>query len=148
MNFSCCNHLIISKQVSDYTMDFKLHFDHYNINVADRDRSIKFYKEALGLEILSHIDGPDYSFTITYMGDNETGFRLELTCMRDHPQNYDLGENETHLALRLGSGESYDRLLDYHKKMGVVCFENPSMGIYFIEDPDGYWIELLRPKKP
>lgn len=127
-------------------MDFKLHFDHYNINVADRDRSLKFYKDALGLEPVGSNDAQDGSFTITYLGDGCTGFRLEITCLRDHPQNYELGENETHLALRLSPGQSYDALLAYHKEMGVVCFENPAMGIYFIEDPDGYWIELLRPK--
>ncbi|MDE5665186.1 VOC family protein [uncultured Duncaniella sp.] len=128
-------------------MDFKLHFDHYNINVADRDRSMEFYRKALGLKEVGHIDGPDGAFTITYMGDGSTGFRLELTCMRDHPQPYDLGENETHLALRLEAGQDYERLREFHRQMGVVCYENPAMGIYFIEDPDGYWIELLRPEK-
>lgn len=127
-------------------MDFKLHFDHYNINVADRDRSLKFYAEALGLHEVGHIDAPDGSFTITYLGDGVTGFRLEITCLKEHPGNYDLGENETHLALRLAPGRSYDDMLAYHKQMGVVCFENPDMGIYFIEDPDGYWIEILPPK--
>lgn len=127
-------------------MDFKLHFDHYNINVADRDRSIKFYAEALGLHEVGHIDSSDGSFTITYLGDGETDFRLEITCLTDHPQNYDLGENETHLALRLSPGQDYAKMLAYHKSLGVVCFENPAMGIYFIEDPDGYWIEILPPK--
>ena len=128
-------------------MDFKLHFDHYNINVADRDRSLKFYAEALGLHEVGHIDAPDGSFTITYLGDGATDVRLEITCLKEHPQNYDLGENETHLALRLASNQSYADMLAYHKQMGVVCFENPAMGIYFIEDPDGYWIEILPPKK-
>ena len=128
-------------------MNFKLHFDHYNINVANRERSIKFYTDALGLKELNHIDAPDGSFTITYMGDRDTQFRLELTCMRNHPQNYDLGENETHLALRLNDGQEFNRLHQLHRDMGVVCFENPTMGIYFIEDPDGYWIELLPPEK-
>ncbi|MBD5230666.1 MAG: lactoylglutathione lyase [Bacteroidales bacterium] len=128
-------------------MDFKLHFDHYNINVADRDRSLKFYAEALGLHEVGHIDAPDGSFTITYLGDGATDFRLEITCLKEHPQNYDLGENETHLALRLASNQSYADMLAYHTQMGVVCFENPAMGIYFIEDPDGYWIEILPPKK-
>lgn len=127
-------------------MDFKLHFDHYNINVANRERSLKFYAEALGLHPVGSNDAKDGSFTITYLGDGTTGFRLELTCLRDHPQPYDLGEDEMHLAMRLDAGQSYDEMLAYHKKMGVVCFENPAMGIYFIEDPDGYWIEILRPK--
>lgn len=128
-------------------MEFKLSFDHYNINVADRDRSIGFYKKALGLHEVGWINDPDGNFTITYMGDGVTDFRLEITCLKDHPQNYDLGENETHLALRLQPGTSYEDMLAYHKQLGVVCFENPKMGIYFIEDPDGYWIEILPPKK-
>ena len=128
-------------------MEFKLHFDHYNINVADRERSLEFYEKALGLKPVGENNAADGSFTITYLGDGETGFRLELTCLKDHPQNYDLGESETHLALRLNAGQKYEDILAYHKEMGVVCFENPGMGIYFIEDPDGYWIEILRPKK-
>lgn len=125
---------------------FNLHFDHYNINVADRDRAVAFYEKALFLRVVSDMTAKDGSFTITYMGDDTTGFRLELTALKDHPQPYDLGEGETHLALRLANGESYDDLLRYHRTLGVVCFENPAMGIYFIEDPDGYWVELLRPK--
>lgn len=129
-------------------MDFKLHFDHYNINVADRERSIDFYKRALGLkETGRHIDGPDGAFTIDYLGDGTTDFRLEITCLRDHPGKYDLGENETHLALRLNPGQDYEALREYHRQMGVICYENPAMGIYFIEDPDGYWIELLNCNK-
>lgn len=128
-------------------MDFKLHFDHYNINVADRDRSIRFYNKALGLTEAGHIEASDGAFTITYLGDSTTGFRLEITCMRDHPQAYDLGENETHLALRLGEGQDYEALRRYHRQMGIICFENHAMGIYFIEDPDGYWIEILPPAK-
>lgn len=129
-------------------MDFRLHFDHYNINVADRERSMAFYERALGLHPTGHIDGPDGAFTIDYMGDGVTGFRLEITALRDHPGQYDLGENETHLALRLDASQDYEALREFHRQMGVVCYENPAMGIYFIEDPDGYWIELLdgRPK--
>ena len=63
--------------------------------------------------------------------------------MRDHPDNYDLGENETHLGLRLAPGESFDKMYAYHKEMEIICFENPSMGIYFVEDPDGYWVEII-----
>lgn len=127
-------------------MDFRLQFDHYNINVANRDRSINFYHRTLGLTETGHIDSSDGSFTITYLGDGITGFRLEITCMRDHPQPYDLGENETHLALRLQQGQDYEALRRRHREMGVICYENESMGIYFIEDPDGYWIEILPPE--
>ncbi len=127
-------------------MDFKIHFDHYNINVADRDRSIDFYARALGLREESHIVAADGSFTITYLTDGVSPFRLEITCLRDHPQPYDLGENETHLALRLAPGQDYDAIRRYHRELGIICYENHDMGIYFIEDPDGYWIEILPAK--
>lgn len=126
-------------------MDFKLHFDHYNINVADRQRSLDFYAKALGLKETSHINAADGSFTITYLSDGSSSFRLEITCLRDHPQPYELGENETHLALRLAHGQDYEAVREYHRGLGIICYENNDMGIYFIEDPDGYWIEILPP---
>lgn len=126
-------------------MDCKLHFDHYNFNVADLDRSIAFYSNALGLAEVSRIVPDDGRFIIVYLGDSETGFRLELTWLRDRTRPYDLGEGEFHLALRPGSGQDFDRVHQFHKEMGIVCYENPEMGIYFIEDPDGYWIEILPP---
>ena len=126
-------------------MGYKFHFDHYNFNVADLDRSIAFYANALGLAEVSRIVPDDGRFIIVYLGDSDTGFRLELTWLRDRTQPYDLGEGEFHLALRLGPGQDFDRVRQFHKDMGVVCYENPEMGIYFIEDPDGYWIEILPP---
>ena len=59
---------------------------------------------------------------------------------RNHPQKYDLGECEFHLALK---APDYEAAYAKHKEMGCVCFENPAMGIYFISDPDGYWIEII-----
>ena len=63
-----------------------------------------------------------------------------MTWLRDRTDKYDLGDNEIHLAFRT---DDYDGAFRKHKEMGVVCYENPTMGIYFIEDPDGYWIEIL-----
>jgi len=51
-----------------------------------------------------------------------------------------LGENEIHTALTV---DDFDAALAHHRRMGCVCFENADMGIYFIEDPDGYWVEIL-----
>ena len=78
-----------------------LTFNHFNFNVADLDKSLAFYKEALGLEPVGERKAAaDGSFIIVYLGDGKTDFRLELTWLRDHPQKYDLGECEFHLALR------------------------------------------------
>ena len=125
-------------------MELKSHFDHFNINVTDLDRSIRFYSDALGLEQCGAIDHPEGAFRIVYLGRPGETFRLELTWLRDHPQPYLLGDNESHLALRMEG--DYDEIREYHRRMGVICYENPSMGIYFIHDPDDYWIEILRQK--
>ena len=71
-------------------------------------------------------------------------FRLELTWLRDHTEPYDLGEQEYHLAF---VADDFEAAHKKHSEMGVICFENPSMGIYFLEDPDGYWIEIIPPRK-
>ena len=115
-------------------------FNHFNFNVTDLDRSLKFYKEALGLEPVRRKEAEDGSYVIVFLGDRKTTFRLELTWLPDHPQKYDLGECEFHLALK---APDYEAAYAKHKEMGCICFENPAMGIYFITDPDGYWIEII-----
>ena len=115
-------------------------FNHFNFNVTDLDRSLAFYKEALGLKPVRRKEAEDGSFVIVFLGDRKTTFRLELTWRRDHPQKYDLGECEFHLALK---APDYKAAYAKHKEMGCICFENPAMGIYFITDPDGYWIEII-----
>ena len=119
-------------------------FNHFNFNVLDLDRSLKFYKDALGLEPVREKDAADGSYKIIFLGDGATAFRLELTWLRDHTEPYNLGECEFHLAFVT---DRYQELYEKHKAMGCVCFENPAMGIYFIEDPDGYWIEIIPEKR-
>ena len=127
-------------------MEIKCHFDHFNINVTDLDRSIEFYNKALGLVKTGEIIAPDGSFIINYLQATDDTFRLELTWLRDHPQPYELGENESHIAVKLIT-DNYEEVKEYHRELGVICFENPQMGIYFIHDPDDYWIEILRKNK-
>ena len=115
-------------------------FAHNNLNVRDLDKSLAFYHEAFGLVEKRRKEAADGSFAIVYLGDGKTDFRLELTWLRDHPQKYDLGECEFHLALR---ADDYEAAHKKHEEMGCICFENPAMGIYFVTDPDGYWIEII-----
>lgn len=125
-------------------MNIQAKFDHFNINVTNLDRSIEFYNKALGLTELRRKSSSDGSFTLVYLTDNVTGFALELTWLRDHTQAYQLGENESHLCFRVDG--DYDQVREYHKEMDCVCYENHDMGLYFIVDPDGYWIEVLPSK--
>ena len=122
-------------------MERKGRFDHFNVNVTDLDRSLRFYEKALGLREVGRKEAADGSFILAYLGDQTTGFRLELTWLRDHPQPYELGENESHLCVRVEG--DYEEARRFHKEMGCVCFENEQMGLYFINDPDDYWIEVL-----
>ncbi len=123
-------------------MKFRMY--HENYNVADLDRSLAFYKEALGLKEQRRITAPDSSFIIVYVGNDTTDFQLELTWLKDHPTAYDLGECEFHLAFHT---DDYEAAYQKHKEMGCICFENPQMGIYFITDPDGYWLEIVPEKQ-
>ena len=116
-------------------------FDHFNINVTDLERSIAFYRVALGLEPCGEINGPDGAFKIVYLKNENSDFKLELTWLKEHPQPYDLGECEFHICLRVPGDYAATRAI--HKAMNCVCFENEEMGLYFISDPDGYWIEIL-----
>ena len=121
----------------------KFTFAHNNINVKNLDVSLAFYKEALGLEESRRIETDD--FTIVYLSDGESKHLLELTWLKDWPKDkYDLGDNEFHLALVT---DDYEAAHKKHKEMGVIEFENEKMGIYFITDPDEYWIEILPKKK-
>jgi lactoylglutathione lyase len=122
-------------------MNFNSRFDHFNFNVSDIEKRLAFYDKALVLKETRRQNAADDSYILVFLSDAQTGFSLELTWLRDHHEPYDLGECEFHLAMRV-SGD-YDEVRRYHKEMGCVCFENISMGIYFIEDPDGYWIEIL-----
>jgi lactoylglutathione lyase len=118
-------------------------FNHFNFNVLDLGKSLKFYKEALNLNPVREVNTPDGSFKLVYLGDGLTEFTLELTYLKDRKEPYNLGELEYHLAFVT---DEYDALYKKHKEMNVICFENPAMGIYFIADPDGYWIEIVPQK--
>lgn len=115
---------------------------HQNFNVSDLDASLAFYQKALGLHEVRRKAAEDGSFIIVFVAGEEDNFELELTWVKDHPQKYDLGECEFHLAFG-AEPEEFERLHQLHTEMGCICFENPAMGIYFIEDPDGYWLEVL-----
>lgn len=125
-------------------MEIKSTFDHLNINVTDLDRSIEFYNKALGLHPISRKEASDGSFILVFLSDDTGAFKLELTWLRDKEGSYELGDNETHLCLRVEG--DYDSIREYHRENGWICYENHKMGLYFINDPDDYWIEVL-PKK-
>ena len=123
-------------------MKFKMY--HENYNVLDLKRSMEFYKKALGLTEVRRIEPEDGSFIIVYLGNDTTDFMLELTWLRDRTEPYNLGDMEFHLAFET---DDYEAALALHKEMDCVCYINEEMGIYFIQDPDGYWLEVVPSRK-
>ena len=117
------------------------YFDHFNINVTNLERSLSFYEQALGLKEHHRKEASDGSFTLVYLTDESSSFLVELPYLKNHTQPYELGENESHLCFRVVG--DYDAIRQWHKDKGWVCFENKEMGLYFINDPDDYWIEIL-----
>ncbi len=113
---------------------------HNNLNVFDLAKSLKFYQEAFDMHEVRRINAPDGSFIIVYLSDGSSAYNLELTWMRDMERPYDLGDNEFHLAFKV---DDYAAAHARHLAMGVICYENPEMGIYFVNDPDGYWLEVI-----
>ena len=119
-------------------------FNHFNFNVLDLERSLAFYDQALGLHPVREKVAADGSFKLVFLGDGESDFTLELTWLRDREAPYDLGEGEYHLAFTVADMEAAHAR---HEALGCICFENPAMGIYFINDPDGYWLEIVPANK-
>lgn len=119
-------------------MKFTLY--HSCITVLDLEKSMKFYEEAFGFKEVRRISSDDGSYEIVFMADEGDVTMLELTWYRDRKEPYDLGDNEIHVGFRV---DDYDAAYAHHKEMGCICFENPKMGIYFVADPDGYWMEVV-----
>jgi len=122
----------------------KFRFDHNSINVKDLDKSLNFYRDALGLKETRRVEPEDRSFILVFLGDEKSEHKLELTWLRDRTEPYSLGDNEFHLAFVV---DDFASAFAHHRRMGCVCYENETMGIYFIEDPDGYWLEVLPERK-
>ena len=117
---------------------------HTNINVMDIEKSLAFYEKALGMKVEKRKKADDGSFELVFISDGTSSNNMELTWLRDKETPYELGDNETHIAFVT---DDFDAAYKLHSDMGCICFENKPMGLYFIEDPDGYWLEILPAKR-
>ncbi len=114
-------------------------FLHNNINVLDLDKSLAFYEKALGMvEKRRYVN--EGNFILVYLWDGQTDYELELTWLNDREEPYDLGDNEIHMAFAVTDKKEAYKL---HREMDCIIYENLEMDLYFIADPDGYWIEIL-----
>ena len=122
----------------------KFRLAHNNINVYDLEKSVNFYKKALLMEEVRRNQANDGSFILVFLGDGTSEHKMEITWLKDRTEPYDLGDNEIHLAFIT---DAFDESYNLHKEMNCICYENKAMGIYFIKDPDGYWIEIIPIRK-
>lgn len=119
-------------------MKFKMYHECYN--VLDLEKSLKFYKEAFGFTEKRVLEASDGSYKLVFIGNDESDFTLELTWIKDMDRPYNLGDEEFHLGIQVDDFEAAHKL---HESMGIIAMENPDMGIYFVKDPDGYWLEVV-----
>lgn len=119
-------------------MNFKM--VHTEIHVLDLERSVAFYREAFGLEPVREKGPEDGSWKIVFLQGESSDYQLELTWNEGREEPYDMGSGDIHLAFRV---DDIDAARARHREMGCICYENEGMGIYFVSDPDGFWIEVI-----
>ena len=115
-------------------------FAHNCVKVLDLDRSLKFYKEALGLEPVRWMRPSDEDIQLVFLSDGKTAHELELGCPANRSRPFALGDNEFHLALRTADMAAAHAL---HERMGCIVYDPETEPVYFIQDPDGYKIEII-----
>jgi lactoylglutathione lyase len=121
---------------------------HTMIRVGDLDRSIKFYTDVLGMKLLRRKDYPDGKFTLAFVGYGpETEHAVVELTYNWGTDKYDLGNAFGHIALEVD--DAYKACEDIRKRGGKVTREagpmkHGSTVIAFVEDPDGYKIELIQ----
>ncbi len=119
-------------------------FVHHCIHVMDKEKTIAFYEKALGLHVKYEKGPSDGSWVNVFMGNDVTPFELEFTWNRGFDGKYENAGKDVHIAFRVPDFDAAHRL---HQEMGCIVLENTKMGLYFIADPDGQWIEILPEKK-
>ncbi|KMT64066.1 lactoylglutathione lyase [Catenovulum maritimum] len=125
-----------------------MRFLHTMLRVGDLDRSIAFYTQVLGMELLRQHDNEEYKYTLAFVGypNDESGAEIELTYNWG-VENYDLGNAFGHIAL--GVSDIYQTCEQIKQNGGIISREaGPVKGgttlIAFVKDPDGYAIELIQ----
>lgn len=121
---------------------------HTCLRVMDLDKSIKFYEEVLDLKEKRRKDFPEHEFTLVFMGNELSDYEIELTYNYQPEKAYVIGNGFSHIAVEVEDLEaSYEkhRQLDY-QMTDMMGLPGTEKGYYFITDPDGYEIEVIRAK--
>lgn len=122
----------------------KFYINHFNINVTNLNTSLLFYEKFLNLKEIRRKIDVNGKYIICWIGDDNKNITIELTWIKSKVGKYNLGDNESHIALITND---FEKAYLFHKEANIICFENKEMGVYFIKDPDSYWVEILPIKK-
>ncbi len=119
---------------------------HTCLRVMDLEKSVEFYTRALGLKETRRKDFPEHGFTLVFLADEEENHEIELTYNYNQEKPYTIGDGFSHMALAVDDLEASQRK---HKEMGYEVTK--LMGLpgsppryYFLTDPDGYEVEIIR----
>ncbi len=124
-------------------MNYKLL--HLCLRVGNLEESLKFYTEAIGLKISEKKDFPEHKFTLVYLTDENGHFELELTYNYD-TDSYEVGNGYSHFAVTV---DDLEGSRDKHMEMGYEVTKLSGLPgeqprYYFVTDPDGYRVEVIR----
>lgn len=117
------------------------------IRVFDEDRSVDFYRQAFGLDVADRLDFE--TFTLVYLRNAEADFEVELTINKDRTEPYALGDGYGHIAFCVGdldaeharfeeAGFNPRKIVEFNRDGALLA------RFFFVEDPDGYKIEVLQ----
>lgn len=123
----------------------KFQFSHNCLYVLDMDRSLAFYKKALGLEPVRWMYPEDKDVELVFLSDGVSAHELEVACLAERTEAYDPGDSHFHTAFAV---EDIDAAKALHAEMGCICVDNPEVPVYFIQDPDGYEFEIIPAEPP
>ena len=120
---------------------------HSMVRVLDEARSVSFYQKAFGLSVAERIDFPE--FALVYLSNAEAPFEVELTINKGNTQPYDLGTGYGHIAFVVDDLEAEHRRFEAENLKPRKIVELNRGGtllakFFFVEDPDGYKIEVLQ----
>lgn len=124
----------------------KIKMLHVCIRVMDLDKSLEFYKDAIGLVETRRKDFPEHGFTLAYLSDEEGKYELELTYNYDQKEPYIIGNGYSHIAVGV---KDLEGARAKHEKMGYEVTNLSGLPgtpptFYFVTDPDGYRVEMIR----
>lgn len=124
-----------------------MRFVHTCYRVKDLEESVKFYEDAFGFEVKRRNDFPEHKFTLVYLTLPGDANELELTYNYDHP-GYEIGNGYGHIAITV---PNLEELHKKHEESGYVVTKlmglpGTAPGYYFVHDPDGYKVEVIREK--